>query len=305
MPLKKVYFAPQWSAQAQFAGFYMARSRGFYRQKGMDVTIINSSPLLSSARLLTEKKAQFSTFQLSTAMVLHDWGKPIVNIAQLHKHSGLMFVAKKSSGIFSPQAMAGKKVGLWRADSSYEAQLFLRKYKLNVKVVPQSYTVNLFLRDGVDVASATIYNEFHRIMDAGIDRSDLVQFFFSEHGMDFPQDGIYTRDDLLKSDPALCRAFVEASLEGWNYAFTHTEETLSVVLEEMKRAYLPASRAHQAWMLDRIRGLMAFDATQDTPGALSPEKFNLLGRALRDNKFIQEIPVYNDFYRFCGDHAAQ
>jgi len=303
--LRKVNFSPQWSAQAQFAGYYMARSRGFYRQRGIDLTIVNCSPEDSSARLLAHKKVHFSTIQLSTAIVLSDRGSPVVNIAQLHQHSGLMFVAKKASGILSPRDMAGKKIGLWQADSRYEAELFLKKYSLNVEVIPQSYTVNLFLRGGVDVASATLYNELHRIIDAGYDAADLVEFPFSGHGMDYPQDGIYARKDLVAGDPALCRAFVEASLEGWRYAFTHEDETISLVLGEMKKAYLPASRAHQTWMLRKIKMLMAFDTRPDTHGTLDPGQFNALSRALKENGLITRLPSYIDFYQFCGDHAAQ
>jgi NitT/TauT family transport system substrate-binding protein len=67
----------------------------------------------------------------------------------------------------------------------------LRKYDLTVQVVPQSFSVNLFLRDGVDVASAMWYNEYHTILNCGIDPDELTTFFFHEHGLNFPENGIY------------------------------------------------------------------------------------------------------------------
>jgi len=67
----------------------------------------------------------------------------------------------------------------------------LRKYDLTVQVVPQSFSVNLFLRDGVDVASAMWYNEYHTILNCGIDPDEPTTFFFHEHGLNFPENGIY------------------------------------------------------------------------------------------------------------------
>ena len=107
---------------------------------------------------------------------------------------------------------------------------FFKKYNLQVKVIPQSFSVNLFLRDGVDVASAMWYNEYHTIINSGLNPDELTPFFFHEHGLNFPEDGIYTLEKTFKKDPALSCAFVKASIEGWLYAFSHPEEALDIVL---------------------------------------------------------------------------
>jgi NitT/TauT family transport system substrate-binding protein len=111
--------------------------------------------------------------------------------------------------------MNGKKVGLWGPIFQIQPKAFIKKYNLNVKIIRQSFSVNLFLRDGVDVASAMWYNEYHTILNSGLNPDELTTFLFHQHGLNFPEDGIYTMKDTFQRDPDLCKAFVKASIEGW------------------------------------------------------------------------------------------
>ncbi len=130
---------------------------------------------------------------------------------------------------------------------------FFKKYAIKGKVVPQSYSVNLFLRDGVDAASAMGYNEYHTILNAGINADELTSFFYSDYGLNFPEDGIYVMEETLKKDPAAVCAFVNASLEGWRWAFDHPEEAIDIILKYKVEANVPANKVHQRWMLERMR----------------------------------------------------
>ena len=186
--LKKVCFIPQWVPQAQFAGYYVAYERGIYRKYGIDLSIITGGPARKPSDLLRKRTVDFATFWLSTGIQMRDEGIKVINIAQMMQRSALMLVAKKSSGINSPQDMNGKKVGLWSPIFQVQPKAFFRKYNLDVRVIRQSYSVNLFLRDGVDVASAMWYNEYHTILNSGLNSDELTTFFFHEHGLNFPED---------------------------------------------------------------------------------------------------------------------
>jgi NitT/TauT family transport system substrate-binding protein len=281
--LKKATFIPQWSPQAQFAGYYVAYEKGIYKKYGIDVKIIRGGPARSSTDYLREDRADFATTWLSTAVRLRSRGERLVNIGQIVQRSALMLVARKSSGIRTPMDLEGKKVGVWRGDFSVQPYAFLRKFGLKVTVVPQSFSMDLFLRGGVDAASAMWYNE------------ELTTFFFDRYNLNFPEDGIYTTEALFTKDPALCSAFVKASLEGWAYAFSHPEEALDIVMKYIAAAKIPANRVHQKWMLARMKDIIMTGSGR--PGVLARKDYDTVCSALREAGLIHTIPVFSSFYR--------
>ena len=236
---------------------------------------------------------------------MRDRAVPVVNIAQMVRRSALMLVAKKSSGISTPLDLNGKKVGLWEPVFQIQPMAFIEKYGLEVKTVRQSYSVNLFLRGGVDVASAMWYNEYHTILNAGFNPDELVTFFFYDHDLNFPEDGIYVLEDTYNQDPELCRNFVAASLEGWKYAFAHPEETIDLVMKNLEDEHIPATRVHQKWMLERMQDLMNPPGEIFVHGELKYEDFARVAYSLKDFGLINSVPDYNSFYRKCYDDTQK
>jgi NitT/TauT family transport system substrate-binding protein len=211
-----------------------------------------------------------------------------------------MLVAKQSRGIRSPRDIQGKKVGLWGPMFQLQARAFFKKYDLDVTIIPQSFSVNLFLRDGVDVASAMWYNEYHTILAAGLNPEELTPFFFHEHGLNFPEDGIYVLEDRFKRDPEMCRSFVKASIEGWLGAFAHKEKTLDMVMKNLKGEHMPANRVHQRWMLERMKDLILPSDQSDLGVQLLPGDYSRVATSLHSSGLIDRIPEFPIFYRDCS-----
>jgi NitT/TauT family transport system substrate-binding protein len=317
--LKKVTFIPQWQPQAQFAGYYVAIEKGFYRQHGIDLTILRGGPGMEPSRLLVEGQADFGTMFLSTAVQKRAQGMNLVNIGQMVQRSSLMLVAKKSSGIYLPKDIDGKLVGLWGPEFQMQARAFFNKYHLKVTVIPQAATVNLFLRGGVDVASAMWYNEYHLILNSGVDPDELTTFFFFDHDMNFPEDGIYCMASTLEKDPELCCRFVQASLEGWRYAFDYEKEALDIVMKHVEEANVATDRAHQQWMLERMRDIMAnprygagetnaqgggetsktINMATRTSGVLQEADYLRVAQEIKKSGLIDNIPSFSDFFKDC------
>ena len=301
-PLKKARFVPQWVPQAQFAGYYVAFHKEIYRKHGIDLFILPGGPGQSPRECLEKGEAHFTTLWLATGVQMRAQGIPVLNLAQILQRSALMLVAKKASGIERVEDLNGRKVGLWGALFRIQPMAFFRKFNLEVTVVPQSYSVDLFLRDGVAVASAMWYNEYHTILNCGIDPGELTTFFFQDYGLNYPEDGIYALETTWMEDPALCRAFVRASLEGWRYAFDHPEEALDIILMELERAHVPATRVHQRWMLDRMKDLMiSRSAPGLPPGRLLSEDFYRVADGLKGFGLIERVPDFASFCRVCTD----
>ena len=304
--LKKVVFIPQWVPQAQFAGYYIAAEQGIYRKHGLEVTILSGGPQKPPPLdLLREGKADFATLWLSTGIQARAQGLNLVNIGQVVPRSAFMLVAKKSRGIRSPRDIQGKKVGLWGPMFQLQARAFFKKYDLKVSIIPQPYSVNLFLRDGVDVASAMWYNEYHTILAAGLNPEELTTFFFHEHGLNFPEDGIYALEDRFKRDPEMCRSFVKASIEGWLGAFAHKEKTLDMVMKNLKREHIPANRVHQRWMLERMKDLILPSDKSDLGVQLLPRDYSRVATSLHSSGLINLIPEFASFYQDSSDNGTK
>jgi len=303
--LKKASFIPQWTPQAQFAGYYVAYAKGFYKKNGVDLTLLQGGPDRIASAFLVKGKADFATMWLSNGIRMRASGDEIVNIAQIIQRSALILVAKRSSNIRAPQDMNGKKVSLWGGDFQIQPKAFFKKYSLQVKVIPQSFSVNLFLRGGVDVASAMWYNEYHTILNAGLDPEELTTFLFHEHGLNFPEDGIYTLKKTLRKDPDLSRAFVRASLEGWVYAFSQPQESLNIISNFMSQARVPINRTHQMWMLKRMKDLILPADQSNSFGILQPSDYQRVAQELKESGLIKTIPDYRSFFLRCDERAEK
>jgi NitT/TauT family transport system substrate-binding protein len=295
--LKKATLMPLWSPQAQFAGYYVALDKGIFARHGIDLKILKAGPGHSPVQALKDGTADFAVLWLTTALQHRSAGTKLVNLAQIIQRSSMMLISRKSSGIKTVADMNGKKVGMWGGDLSIPPRALFNKHGIKVREVPQTHTVNLFLRGGIDVTSAMWYNEYHTILNSGVDPDELNVFSLNEQGMNFPEDGIYALEKTLHNDPALAKAFVTASLEGWRYAFAHPDEALDIVIRHMHEAQVPANRIHQKWMLDRMRDLIMPGTIQGTPGILKEKDYEAVGHAMRKDGLIRSYPDYTAFSR--------
>lgn len=298
--LQPVTFLPQWTPQAQFAGYYVAIRKGFYQRRGIDLQLLAGGPDSPPADMLRRRKTDFTTMFLSEAIKQRSKGVDLVNVAQIGQKSGFMLVARKSSGILSPKDLNGKRVSLW-SDFRIQPLAFFRKYQLQVTIVPQTYTINLFLLGGVDAACAMWYNEYHTLLNSGVNADELTTFFFDQHGLNFPEDGIYCLSETLKKDDRLCRNFAGASIEGWRYAFDHPEEAIDIVMSHTQEANVGTNRVHQRWMLERIRDISVTGSGNTPMGTLSPTDFQTVANELKSGGIIDEVPKFNEFYIPCLD----
>jgi len=295
LALEKKSIILQWLPQAQFAGFYMAKDKGFYEEAGIDLTIISGGPDVLASEYLEAGKADFATMFLSTGLQRRGT-LPIVNIGQIVQHSALMLITKTSSNIKSVEDLRGKKVGLWANEFQMQARALFKRKGIPVTIVPQSDSLDLFMRNGVQAASGMWYNEYHTLLSYGLDKNELRTFSFSDYGLDFPEDGIYCLEKTANTYPELCEALVQATIRGWMYAFNHPEEALDSVLRRMKKSGTPANRAHQRWMLKRMEDIIVTDKVP-AMGVLNKKDFQRVRNALIETGFLNNVPLFPEFYR--------
>lgn len=294
--LRKVRLLPYWVPSAQFAGYYLGIEKGIFRKHGIQLEILPFDPLTPAAVQIKGKKADFALFWLFNAIELRDQGVDIVNIAQFSSRSSLMLIALKSSGISKLSDMNGKRAGIWIGYEKQPQALF-KKYNLNVKIVNIGSTNNLFLQGGVDILNANWFDEYHAVLNTGVNEDELNKFFFADYGFNFLEDGIYCLDEIARNDPGLCRDFVNASIEAWNYAFTNQEEAVDIVEKYAKAMNQPVNHAHQRWMISHYKELYIPAGKKMINTELRQKDFEAVQQIMLEGRFISKTTPFHSFYK--------
>jgi NitT/TauT family transport system substrate-binding protein len=295
VPASRVRLVLQWSPQAQFAGYYVALEKGFYRQNGLDVEIIPGGPAIDSLAYLQSGRAEFATAFLTGAITAAGDGADIVDVCQIVNRSNLLLVAHRKT-VKDRDALDGARVTLW--GSSFQAAYvgFFKTAGVQPKVLPQYYSVNLFLMGGADACAAMEYNEYETIVESGVDPKDLTVFSLRNNGFGFPEDGVYTTAAEAQRNPALCRAFAEATLQGWAYCKQHPAEAVDTVMRHAREAHVPTNAVHQRWMLDHVlASVYPGEADRWTPGVLSRVDYERTRAVMFGQGLIKSAPSYDHF----------
>lgn len=295
--LKKVSLLPHWIPQAQFAGYMVASEKGFYREHGLDLTLIPGGPGKDSLMSLASGQTTFAVGWLADAIKKRSAGIELVNLAQIIQRSALLLVAKKKSHIHTPKDLTSKRVGIWVGDFFVPFMAFFNGQGLSPKITPNYTSVNIFLKGAVDAVAAMWYNEYHLILNSGFDPDELTCFRLSDYGINFPEDGLYCMQETFVADPELCARFVQASLKGWLYAFDHKDEAIDIVMKYAEAAHTGTNRAHQQWMLDRMKDVILGEAESRTLGRLYQEDYAAVGKMLKKCHLVDRLPPITEFYR--------
>lgn len=288
-----------WYPQAQFAGYLVAKDKGYFRTAGLgEVDIRWSTAGDRPLEILAQEESAFCTAWLCDAMVRRARGVPIVHLAQITQKSAMLLVARRDSGIASPADMTGKRVGLWGGDFDVLPRAFFRKFHVQPEIVPQSNSMVPFLRGAVRVASAMQYNEYHKLLEAGLRPEELQVFTLAEFGLDFPEDGLYCHQRRWLDHADQCAALVQAVRQGWDYALDHEVEALDVVMDYCRRAEVRTNRNHQRWMLRSMAGLIRSrsDGTPSAWGELSVTGYQAVAQELLRQGLLDAVPPFEEFH---------
>ena len=229
----------KWVAQAQFAGYFVAKDKGFYKDAGLHVTINPGGPDVAPPQVIAGGGADVVVDWMPSALASREKGVALVNISQTFKHSGLELVCRKDTGIKKPEDLKGKTVGIWYGGNEYPFLNWMSKldYKTDgspggVKILKQGFNVDPILQKQADCVSAMTYNEYWQVIDGGFKPSDLVVFNYEKEGVATMEDGLWVMEAKLK-DPAFVTKmakFVKASMKGWDYAKAHEDDAVKIIL---------------------------------------------------------------------------
>lgn len=272
----KVTVQLKWLPQAQFAGYYVAQSKGYYKAEGLDVTIKPGGPDISPVQVIAGNGADVVVNWMPDALAAREAGVPLVNIAQVFDQSGLMLTCRKASGVSSPKDFKGKTLGVWYGGNEYPFLNWMAKlgYKpdSDIKILKQGFNVDPLLQNQAACISTMIYNEYWQLVDAGIKESDLVTFFYEKEGVASLEDGLYVLESRLKDPAFVARMgkFLKATFKGWNDAVKDPAAAARIVVSaDMSGS---ASEKVQKRQMENVAKLITTAGT-DKIGYLEPAAY--------------------------------
>ena len=259
----KVTLQLKWVTQAQFAGYYVAKAKGFYKDAGLDVTINAGGPDVAPPQVIAGGGADVVIDWMPSALASREKGVPLVNIAQPFKRSGLELTCRADTGVKTPADLKGKTLGVWFGGNEYPFLSWMSKLGLKtdgspggVKVLKQGFNVDPLIQKQADCVSTMTYNEYWQVIDAGYKPSQLVVFNYTDQGVATLEDGLYVMEPKLKDPAFVARMakFVKASMKGWDYARKNVDEAVKIVLAADTTGAQTAK--HQTRMMGEIAKLL-------------------------------------------------
>lgn len=225
----KVSVQLQWADQFQFAGYYIAKEKGFYRDAGLDVTLHKFDP---KKLTVDEVMSGRSTYGIGRSSLLIDRmkGKKIVALAAIFQNSPFVLLSKKSLDIKTPRDLIGKRVMMtedFQDTISVRAMLSSQGLSLNdLKIIQHSYNPLDIANGKTDVMACYISNEPYVLKEKGIETNAISP---EAYGFDFYSDILFTTEGEVRNHPKRVRSFIDATLRGWEYAFAHIPETAQLI----------------------------------------------------------------------------
>jgi len=216
----------KWRHQFQFAGFYTALEKGYYRQAGLDVTITPLQPGTDPVDIVLARGADLGV--ASSELVLrYAKGDPVVVLATIFQHSPLALFVRSDIGIETPQDLAGHKVALAPWESEIFAYLQREHVSISqLQIVEHDHTVDSLLKGRVDALAGYETDESYYLQRSG---RAFRQFTPRSSGVDFYGDTLFTTRAMVNEHPERIEAFVAASLRGWEYALAHQDEIATLI----------------------------------------------------------------------------
>ncbi len=288
---QKFIFMPQWSAQAQFAGYYVAKEKGFYREAGLDVDIVHPSVSLKAIDRIQRNKTNAAMLQLTEAIGMVAQGIPLVNILQTSMNNAMVIVSRRG---VDPLTQKGARVGVWNASFWQLALCMSKKEGLDYEWIKFASNINLFVTGAIDATFAMSYNEYNQLLQTGMTLDEKNVYRFCEHGYNVQEDGVYVTKAYYKRHRDQARRFAEASKKGWLWAADHPDEALDIVMDYVKRDKVATNRIMQKMMLREVLRLQVDRESGKREFRLRPDMVKRASYLMKEFKMIDKEVTYED-----------
>ncbi len=291
-PLTPITMQLRWKHQFQFAGYYAAREKGFYQRAGLDVTLVEGAPGREPITEVLEGRAHYGEAN-SELIYSRMQGAPLIALAAIFQHSPSILLARRDSGIRSPQDFVGKRVMLVGGAHDYGLLAMLTYEGITtdqVEIIPSSYEIQDLIDGNTDLFNAYLTNEPFYMQQQGIAIQEIHPI---NYGIDLYSDILFTSEEELENHPQRVKAFRKATLHGWQYAMEHPAEIIDLILSEYSDR---KSRAHLEFEAEAMKDLIMptlVDMGHINPGRINRMALLFIEMGLLKNGDSLEGFIYN------------
>ena len=286
-----IVFTPQWTAQAQFAGYYVAAEKGFYREAGVKVRIEHPTSTQPAMSRLRKNVCQATTLQLCQALEIIDAGTPLVNILQTSMNNAMVIVSARNR---NPLKHKGARVGIWSVGFGQLAICMSQKEHLDYEWIRFAQNINLFVAGALDAMLAMSYNEYYQLVQAGVVMTDDNVYRFCDHGYNVQEDGLYMSREFYEEHPELAKKFAEASRKGWEWAARHPEETLDIVMKYVEKDRIATNRVIQELMLKEVLRMQVDRESKRREFRLRPDMVSKANKLMLENHMLKREVTFKE-----------
>lgn len=274
--LQPVTMQLKWFHQFQFAGYYAALHKGFYRDEGLDVKIKSGGPHIRVDEEVLSGRADFGVLA-SELIQMRTSGKPLVLLAVIMQHSTRAIIVRTDSGIFGPADLVGKHLMInLNEDSEFKAMFLSEGISYEkLSITPKDETANSkFIEGKIDGLNGSIGNQPFIFNQSNIEVKTIRPI---SYGIDFYGDSLFTSEMQIKENPEQAEKFREATLRGWYYAMANVEEIVDLIIAE----YAPgSSREHLQFEAEALQRLILPDLIDI--GHVSPRRIERIAQIYSD-----------------------
>lgn len=290
---EKFIFTPQWTAQAQFAGYYVAQEKGFYKEAGLNVEIVHPSITQPAMKRIRNNESHATTLQLCQAIEIVDDGVDLVNILQTSMNNAMVIVSRRG---VDPLTQKGERVGIWSAGFGQLAICMSIKDHLDYEWTPFASNVNLFVAGAIDATLAMSYNEYYQLVQTGLPLNEKCVYRFCDHGYNVQEDGVYMTRDYYEEHRAEAKKFAQASRRGWEWAAAHPEETLDIVMKYVHDNHIATNRILQKLMLEEVLRLQLDRESGKREFRLRPDMVKRASDLMVECKMLKHKVTYEQLF---------
>lgn len=228
----KITLQLDWLHQFQFAGYYIAKEKGFYKSNNLDVTIKEFN---NKVNLVQNVLNNTNTYSIGKSSLVIDklQDKDIVLLAAIYQSSPMTLITLKDSNINTLMDLKNKKVMLTSdAKDAVSIHSMIKSQNLeiaNINFIPHSFNLNDLINGKTDAMACYLSNEPFILKNKDI---EFNLFNPKDYGFDFYGGILFTSNDEIQNNPKRAKDFYTSSIKGWNYAFSNIEETAKLIYEK-------------------------------------------------------------------------